>query len=101
VVESAAINPDPPIPDWLTEVGNHAAQLLDASSAAVAEVLVSYYPSDATIGWRRDAPVFGDVVGVSLEEFIAAGTAQPITWPRRLMTGRRRRRFGSICVRFS
>jgi alkylated DNA repair dioxygenase AlkB len=44
-------------------------------------VLVSYYPSGATIGWHRDAPVFGDVVGVSLEEFIAAGTVQPITWP--------------------
>jgi alkylated DNA repair dioxygenase AlkB len=80
VAESAAISPGPPIPDWLTEVRNHAAELLDASSAAVAEVLVSYYPSGPTIGLHRDAPVFGDVVGVSLEEFIAVGTVQPITW---------------------
>src|SRR5215218_9605271 len=64
--ESAAITPGPPIPDWLTEVRDHAAQLLDVSPAALAEVLVTYYPPGATIGWHRDAPVFGDVVGVSL-----------------------------------
>src|SRR5919112_3966220 len=64
--ESAAITPGPPIPDWLTEVRDHAAQLLDVSPAALAEVLVTYYPPGATIGWHRDAPVFGDVVGLSL-----------------------------------
>src|SRR5829696_5533209 len=64
--ESAAITPGPPIPDWLAEVRDHAAQLLDVSPAALAEVLITYYPPGATIGWHRDAPVFGDVVGVSL-----------------------------------
>src|SRR5829696_944315 len=64
--ESAAVTPGPPIPDWLTEVRDHAAQLLDVSPAALAEVLVTYYPPGATIGWHRDAPVFGNVVGVSL-----------------------------------
>ena len=64
--ESAAITPGPPIPDWLTDVRDRAAQLLDVSPAALAEVLVTYYPPGATIGWHRDASVFGDVVGVSL-----------------------------------
>jgi DNA oxidative demethylase len=64
--ESAAITAGPPIPDWLMEVRDEAAQLLDVSPAALAEVLVTYYPPGATIGWHRDAPVFGDVVGVSL-----------------------------------
>ena len=64
--ESAAIAPGPPIPDWLADVRDRAAQLLDVPQAALAEVLVTYYPPGATIGWHRDAPVFGDVVGVSL-----------------------------------
>jgi DNA oxidative demethylase len=59
--ESAAI-----IPDWLTEVRDRGAQHLGVSPAALAEALVTYYPPGATIGWHRDAPVFGDVVGVSL-----------------------------------
>ena len=64
--ESAAITPGPPIPDWLADVRDRAAQLLDVPQAALAEVLATYYPPGATIGWHRDAPVFGDVVGVSL-----------------------------------
>jgi DNA oxidative demethylase len=64
--ESAAITPGPPIPDWLTAVHVCAAQLLDVSPAALAEALITYYPPGAAIGWHRDAPVFGDIVGVSL-----------------------------------
>ena len=64
--ESAAITPGPPIPDWLADVRDRAAQLLDVPQTALAEVLVTYYPPGATIGWHRDAPAFGDVVGVSL-----------------------------------
>ena len=64
--ESASITPGAPIPDWLADVRDRAAQLLGATPAALAEALVTYYSSGATIGWHRDAPVFGDVVGVSL-----------------------------------
>src|SRR2546428_8966624 len=32
----------------------------------MAEVLVTHYPPGAGIGWHRDAPAFGVVVGVSL-----------------------------------
>lgn len=64
--ESASITPGPPIPDWLADVRDRAASLLDVSPTALAEALVTYYPPGATIGWHRDAPVFGDVVGVSL-----------------------------------
>jgi hypothetical protein len=42
--ESAAITPGPPIRDWLTDVRDFAAHLLDVSPAALAEVLVTYYP---------------------------------------------------------
>jgi alkylated DNA repair dioxygenase AlkB len=33
---------------------------------ALGEVLVTEYPPGAPIGWHRDAPMFGDIGGVSL-----------------------------------
>ena len=48
--ESAAITPGPPIPDWLADVRDRAAQLLDVPQAALAEVLVTYYPPGAPSG---------------------------------------------------
>ena len=64
--ESAAISPGEPIPNWLTTVRSRAARLLTVTDEALAEALVTYYPAGATIGWHRDAPPFGDVVGISL-----------------------------------
>lgn len=64
--ESAAVTPGEPVPDWLDPVRARCAALLDRPADALAEVLVTRYPPGATIGWHRDAPAFGDVVGVSL-----------------------------------
>jgi alkylated DNA repair protein (DNA oxidative demethylase) len=64
--ESAAVTPGEPVPLWLEPLRARAAALLDVPPAALAEVLVTRYPPAATIGWHRDAPPFGDVVGVSL-----------------------------------
>lgn len=64
--DSAAITAGDPVPPWLEGVRERAADLLDRPADALAEVLVTRYPTGATIGWHRDAPVFGDVVGVSL-----------------------------------
>jgi DNA oxidative demethylase len=55
-----------PVPDWLQEPREKAAALLGHSPEDLVETLVTRYPSGATIGWHRDAPVFGDVVGISL-----------------------------------
>lgn len=64
--ESWRITPGPPIPDFLGAVRRRAALLAGVTSDALAEVLVNAYPPGAGIGWHRDAPQFGVVIGVSL-----------------------------------
>jgi alkylated DNA repair dioxygenase AlkB len=64
--ESWRISPGPPIPDWLLPLREHVAPLAALRADALAEVLVTEYPAGAGIGWHRDAPQFGVVVGVSL-----------------------------------
>jgi DNA oxidative demethylase len=64
--ETAALAPGEPVPEWLWGVREQCAGLLGRAAEELAEVLVTRYPPGATIGWHRDAPAFGDVVGVSL-----------------------------------
>ena len=64
--ESWRIEPGPPIPDVFDGLRARAAALIAVPEDALAEALVTEYPPGATIGWHRDAPQFGDVVGVSL-----------------------------------
>jgi alkylated DNA repair protein (DNA oxidative demethylase) len=58
--------PGEPVPDWILPVQGRAAELAGRDPAELAEVLVQRYPPGSTIGWHRDAPAFGTVVGVSL-----------------------------------
>jgi DNA oxidative demethylase len=55
-----------PIPDWLLPVRARAAGLIGAAADAIEHVLLIEYGPGAGIGWHRDRPVFGDVVGISL-----------------------------------
>ncbi|PYM18345.1 MAG: alpha-ketoglutarate-dependent dioxygenase AlkB [Candidatus Rokuibacteriota bacterium] len=64
--ESWRITPGPPLPDFLHPLRERVAVLASVEPAALAEVLVTEYPAGATIGWHRDAPQFGVVIGVSL-----------------------------------
>jgi DNA oxidative demethylase len=64
--EAASIALGDPIPDWLFELRCRCAVLLGIDDERLAECLLTRYPPGATIGWHRDAPAFGDVVGVSL-----------------------------------
>ena len=64
--ETWRIEPGPAIPDFLLPVREQAAALTGVAADALAEVLVTEYAPGAGIGWHRDAPMFGDVVGVSL-----------------------------------
>src|ERR687890_2468833 len=64
--DTARTTPGEPVPDWLAPLRSRCAGLLDVAADVLAEVLVTRYPRGATIGWHRDAPAFGDVVGVSL-----------------------------------
>jgi DNA oxidative demethylase len=64
--ESWRIEPGPPIPAFLLPLQAQVAALAAEEPGALAEVLVTEYPPGAGIGWHRDAPQFGVVVGVSL-----------------------------------
>jgi alkylated DNA repair dioxygenase AlkB len=55
-----------PIPDWILPVRAAAAELAALTPDDIVEVLVQRYPPGAQIGWHRDAPMFGTVIGVSL-----------------------------------
>jgi alkylated DNA repair dioxygenase AlkB len=55
-----------PIPDWLGPLRERAAALAGHGADAFVHALVIEYAPGAGIGWHRDRPVFGDVVGVSL-----------------------------------
>jgi len=55
-----------PIPEWLLPVRRRAAALASVEPEELVEALVQRYPDGAQIGWHRDAPMFGTVVGVSL-----------------------------------
>jgi hypothetical protein len=58
--------PGEPIPAWLGPARDAAARLADVSADELVEALIQRYPAGSTIGWHRDAPAFGIVVGLSL-----------------------------------
>ena len=58
--------PGAPIPTFLLPIRERVARWLRVTADALAEALVTEYPPGAPIGWHRDAPMFGDVAGISL-----------------------------------
>ncbi|HZI09275.1 MAG TPA: alpha-ketoglutarate-dependent dioxygenase AlkB [Myxococcus sp.] len=65
--ESWRLSPAPPMPPFLVPLRERCAGLAGLPPEALEELLVSRYPPGASIGWHRDAPMFGPcVIGVSL-----------------------------------
>jgi alkylated DNA repair dioxygenase AlkB len=64
--DARALTEGPAIPDYLLDLQRIAGCLAGIDPADLSEVLVTEYAPGATIGWHRDAPPFGIVVGVSL-----------------------------------
>jgi alkylated DNA repair dioxygenase AlkB len=64
--ESRTPRPGEAIPAWLEPPRQAAAELAGVRAEDLVEVLVQRYPAGSTIGWHRDAPAFGIVVGISL-----------------------------------
>jgi DNA oxidative demethylase len=64
--EARAPLPGEPVPEWLEPVRARAADFAQSRPEELAEILVQRYPAGSTIGWHRDAPAFGTVIGVSL-----------------------------------
>lgn len=56
----------PAIPEFLLPLRERAASFAELPADALEQVLVAEYSPGTPIGWHRDKPMFGDVVGVSL-----------------------------------
>ncbi len=54
------------IPGFLLPLRDRAASLAGIAPAKLEHALVTEYMPGAEIGWHKDRPIFGDVVGVSL-----------------------------------
>ena len=55
-----------PIPEFLLPLRDRAAAFAGLPSASLQHALVTEYKPGAAIGWHRDRPHYGDVIGVSL-----------------------------------
>ncbi|MBI4529308.1 MAG: alpha-ketoglutarate-dependent dioxygenase AlkB [Deltaproteobacteria bacterium] len=64
--DSWKIEPGPLLPQFLIPLKERGAALAQIEADQLAEALITEYPPGAGIGWHRDAPAFGIVVGVSL-----------------------------------
>lgn len=58
----------PPMPDWLLPIRDRAAQFAGLSSEDLIQALLIRYDPGAGIGWHRDRPIYGHVLGISLGE---------------------------------
>jgi alkylated DNA repair dioxygenase AlkB len=76
--ESFKLGPAPEIPEFLLPLRERAASLSSHRPDEFAEALVSEYSPGAAIGWHRDAPPFGVIVGISL---LARCTMKFRPWP--------------------
>jgi DNA oxidative demethylase len=64
--DARTTEPGIPVPDFLLPLQRRAAEWIGVDADDLAEALVTDYPEDAPIGWHRDAPMFGVIVGISL-----------------------------------
>jgi alkylated DNA repair dioxygenase AlkB len=61
-----AVEPAAPPPGFLAELRDEVAAATGLRAAEFVQVLVNEYPPGAGIGWHRDRPAWGRVLGVSL-----------------------------------
>jgi alkylated DNA repair dioxygenase AlkB len=54
------------IPAFLLPVRERAAEAANVPPIAIEQAMVTEYSPGAAIGWHRDRPIFGEIIGVSL-----------------------------------
>ena len=64
--DGSGLHKGDPIPDFLLPVRQRAAAFAGLAPEALEQALIVEYAPGAGIGWHRDRPVFGEVVGLSL-----------------------------------
>jgi alkylated DNA repair dioxygenase AlkB len=63
---SRKATPTQNFPEFLAAIRERAAAFAELPPASLVEGMVSEYPPGAPIGWHRDAPQFGTIIGISL-----------------------------------
>lgn len=58
----------PPMPDWLRPFRDRAARFGGLDPEDLIQALLIRYDPGAGIGWHRDRPIYGHVLGISLGE---------------------------------
>jgi alkylated DNA repair dioxygenase AlkB len=66
--DDRSFEPAAPLPEWLIPLRDRAAAFGGVAPDEFVHALVTRYDPGAAIGWHRDRPQFGHVVGVSLAE---------------------------------
>jgi alkylated DNA repair dioxygenase AlkB len=86
----------PPIPDFLRALRRKAAAFAGLAPDELVHALVNEYPAGAPIGWHRDRPAFGRVVGFSLLSPCVMRFRRPRegSWERRSLTLEPRSAYG-------
>ena len=56
----------PPLPDWLVSLRDSLAPAFGLTPTALQQALLIRYDPGAGIGWHRDRPQYGQVIGLSL-----------------------------------
>lgn len=59
------VDPAEPMPDWMRPLRAVAAAFAEVPEAELVQALVTEYAPGAGIGWHRDRPEYGRVVGLS------------------------------------
>ena len=60
-----AVHRAEPIPEFLLPLRDKAGAFAGLEPEAIEHALVTEYAQGAPIGWHRDRPVFGDIIGIS------------------------------------
>jgi alkylated DNA repair dioxygenase AlkB len=58
--------PAPPMPDWIEDLRDGLAPQVERDPAQFVQALLIRYDPGAGIGWHRDRPQYGEVIGLSL-----------------------------------
>jgi alkylated DNA repair protein (DNA oxidative demethylase) len=64
--DGSGLAPAEPLPGWLLPLRDKAASFAGLPAEAIEHALLIRYREGAGLGWHRDRPVFGDVIGISL-----------------------------------
>ena len=64
--DSRKVGQSQPMPDFLLPLRERAGGFAGIQPETLRQVLINEYEAGAGVGWHRDRPMFGDVIGISL-----------------------------------